>query len=125
MLPAQTARIGVSRQNASAPMARQHPEPRKITTTMNMLKTQLAELQQLETNTYGKDFLLTWEKTDAEIRALLLLAECLSELHKAGRPFRIFETGPGGLHLSRQVHPHAVQLRLGRQRTGAGAFGVG
>jgi knotted carbamoyltransferase YgeW len=60
---------------------------------MNTLKTQLAELRQLKTTTYGKDFLLTWEKTDAEIRALLLVAECLSEMHKAGKPFRVFETG--------------------------------
>lgn len=61
--------------------------------TMNTLKTQIAELQSLKANTYGKDFLLTWEKTDAEIRALLLVAECLSELHKARKPFRVFETG--------------------------------
>jgi knotted carbamoyltransferase YgeW len=60
---------------------------------MNKLKTQLAELQNLKTDTYGKDFLLTWEKTDAEIRALLLVAECLSEMHKARRPFKVFETG--------------------------------
>ena len=60
---------------------------------MNILKTQIAELQELKTDTYGKDFLLTWEKTDAEIRALLLVAECLSEMHKARKPFRVFETG--------------------------------
>jgi knotted carbamoyltransferase YgeW len=60
---------------------------------MNTLKTQLAELQKLKTNTYGKDFLLTWEKTDAEIRALLLVAECLSEMHKAAQPFKMFDTG--------------------------------
>ncbi len=57
------------------------------------LKPQLAELQQLRTNTYGKDFLLTWEKSDAEIRALLLVAECLSDMHRARKPFRVFETG--------------------------------
>ena len=50
---------------------------------MNILKNRIAELQKLKTDTYGKDFLLTWEKTDAEIRALLLVAECLSELHRA------------------------------------------
>jgi knotted carbamoyltransferase YgeW len=62
-------------------------------TTMNMLKQLLAELQKLKTDTYGKDFLLTWEKTDAEIHALLLVAECLSEMHKAGQPFKVFNTG--------------------------------
>jgi len=60
---------------------------------MNILKNRIAELQKLKTDTYGKDFLLTWEKTDAEIRALLLVAECLSELHRARKPFRVFETG--------------------------------
>ena len=60
---------------------------------MNILKNRIAELQKLKTDTYGKDFLLTWEKTHAEIRALLLVAECLSELHRARKPFRVFETG--------------------------------
>lgn len=60
---------------------------------MNTLKTWIAELQKLKTDTCGKDFLLTWGKTDAEIRALLLVAECLSELHRARKPFRVFETG--------------------------------
>ncbi|MBP7976477.1 MAG: hypothetical protein KA117_04430 [Verrucomicrobia bacterium] len=41
----------------------------------------------------GRDFLLTWEKTDAEIRALLLVAECLAELHRARQPFRVFDSG--------------------------------
>jgi knotted carbamoyltransferase YgeW len=60
---------------------------------MNTLQTRIAELLQLKTDTYGKDFLLTWEKTDADIHALLLVAECLSELHKARKPFKVFETG--------------------------------
>ncbi|MCX6921925.1 MAG: knotted carbamoyltransferase YgeW [Verrucomicrobia bacterium] len=60
---------------------------------MNILKQQLAELQELRADTYGKDFLLTWEKSDAEIRALTLLAECLYELHKAGKPLRVFDAG--------------------------------
>ena len=60
---------------------------------MNPLKTQIAELLELKTNTCGKDFLLTWDKTDAEIQALLLVAECLSEMHKAHKPFKVFETG--------------------------------
>jgi knotted carbamoyltransferase YgeW len=60
---------------------------------MKTLKKQLAELAKFKTDTYGKDFLLTWEKSDAEIRALTLVAECLSELHKAKKPFRVFDTG--------------------------------
>ncbi|HTY88642.1 MAG TPA: hypothetical protein VMB80_14340, partial [Candidatus Acidoferrum sp.] len=60
---------------------------------MNTIKTHLAELAKLKTDSYGKDFLLTWEKSDAEIRALTLVAECLSELHKAHKPFRVFDPG--------------------------------
>jgi knotted carbamoyltransferase YgeW len=60
---------------------------------MNTIKKQLAELAKLKTDTYGRDFLLTWEKSDAEIRALTLVAECLSELHAARKPFRVFDTG--------------------------------
>jgi len=60
---------------------------------MNILKSHIAQLQQLKLNTYGKDFLLTWEKTDDEIRALTLVTECLYELHKARKSFRVFDTG--------------------------------
>ena len=60
---------------------------------MNTLKRQIAELQKLKLNTCGKDFLLTWEKTDDEIRALTLVTECLYELHRAHKPFRVFDTG--------------------------------
>jgi len=60
---------------------------------MNLLTTHLTELAKLKTDTYGRDFLLTWEKSDAEIRALTVVAECLSELHKAHKSFRVFETG--------------------------------
>ena len=61
--------------------------------TMKTLKPQLAELQELSIDAYGKDFLLTWEKSDDEIRALTLIAECFYELHRARQPFRVFESG--------------------------------
>ena len=57
------------------------------------MKHLLNELAELRTDTFGRDFLLTWEKTDAEIRALTIVAECLCELHKVQRPFRVFDTG--------------------------------
>jgi knotted carbamoyltransferase YgeW len=60
---------------------------------MKTIKKHLAELAKLKTDTYGKDFLLTWEKSDADIRALALVAEYLSELHAARKPFRVFDTG--------------------------------
>ena len=60
---------------------------------MNTLKQQLSELQRLKIATYGKDFLLTWEKTDDELRAFTLVAEFHYAMHKAHRPFRVFNTG--------------------------------
>jgi knotted carbamoyltransferase YgeW len=61
--------------------------------TMKTLKKLITELQKLKLNTFGQDFLLTWEKTDDEIRALTLVTECLCELHQARKPFRVFDTG--------------------------------
>jgi knotted carbamoyltransferase YgeW len=60
---------------------------------MKTLTENIDNLQKLKINTYGKDFLLTWEKTEEEIRALTLVADTLYELHKAGKPFRVFDTG--------------------------------
>jgi len=60
---------------------------------MKSFNDSLAQLAQLRTDTHGRDFLLTWEKTDEEIRALLLVAEMLCELHRAGRPLRVFDSG--------------------------------
>jgi knotted carbamoyltransferase YgeW len=60
---------------------------------MNTIKQQLDELQKLKFNSYGKDFLLTWEKSENELRAVVALAELFSEMHKAGKSFRVFDTG--------------------------------
>ena len=60
---------------------------------MNTLKNCISDLQSLKINTYNSDFLLTWQKSDDEIRALSLIAECLYEMHRAGKPFRVFDTG--------------------------------
>ena len=60
---------------------------------MNILQKNLSQLAKLKTDTFGKDFLLTWEKSDAEIRALALVAEALSELHRAKKSLRVFDSG--------------------------------
>jgi knotted carbamoyltransferase YgeW len=60
---------------------------------MNTIKQQLDELQTLKFNSYGKDFLLTWEKSEPELRAVVALAELFSEMHRAGKSFRVFDTG--------------------------------
>jgi knotted carbamoyltransferase YgeW len=53
----------------------------------------LDELKSLKLDVYGKDFLLTWEKTDDELRAVMLLAGLFSAMHQAGQSFRVFDTG--------------------------------
>ena len=60
---------------------------------MNTIKKNLNLLTKLETNTFQKDFLLTWERTDPEIKALALTAEILSDLHKEGKSLKAFDAG--------------------------------
>ncbi|MGD1029687.1 MAG: knotted carbamoyltransferase YgeW [Opitutaceae bacterium] len=57
------------------------------------MKTLIEQLSGLKIDSHGTDFLLTWEKTDEEIRALVLAAECLKRLHNAGKSIRIFDHG--------------------------------
>ncbi len=60
---------------------------------MNQLHHYPARLREYPSTSYGKDFLLTWEKSDDEIRGLALLTECLSEMHRARKSFRLYDTG--------------------------------
>jgi knotted carbamoyltransferase YgeW len=62
---------------------------------MNSLTKKLNELKQLKTDMYNKDFFLTWEKSIDELKATLLVAECLKELHRQGKTIRMFDTGLG------------------------------
>jgi len=57
------------------------------------LEEKLQELAGLQADLGNRDFLLTWEHSLAEIRSILLMAECLQTLHGAGRSLRIFDTG--------------------------------
>ncbi|PLX15383.1 MAG: knotted carbamoyltransferase YgeW [Candidatus Muiribacterium halophilum] len=61
-----------------------------------MLKTakQLLEnISGLKTNMYNGDFLLTWDKTDDEIKATMYIAKILQELHKNNISTRVFDLG--------------------------------
>ena len=53
----------------------------------------LKQLKKLETGLYGKDFLLTWDKTPAELTAILLAADALRELHRENVSCRCFTSG--------------------------------
>ena len=57
------------------------------------IRRQVAQLKKLRFDLLNRDFLLTWEKSDEEIRAVLLLAECLRELHRSGISLRVFDSG--------------------------------
>ncbi len=51
------------------------------------------QLAFLKTNLYNNDFLLTWERSEAEINATLLAAEALEELYAANVSCRVFNGG--------------------------------
>jgi knotted carbamoyltransferase YgeW len=57
------------------------------------LQANLKALKKLKTNFYNRDFLLTWEQTDDELKAVTQVAEIFKEIHKAGKSFRSFDTG--------------------------------
>ena len=59
----------------------------------SIIQNNLELLKRLQINFYNRDFLLTWEQSDDEIKAVALVAELFKEMHKAGKSFRSFDTG--------------------------------
>jgi len=57
------------------------------------IRESLARLKRSDLANYGKDFLLTWEKTREQLTATALVAEILSELHRRGVSFRRWASG--------------------------------
>jgi len=57
------------------------------------IKKRLNELKKLKIDMYMKDFLLTWEKSQDEIRATAIVAEILKLMHKENMSTRLFDTG--------------------------------
>jgi knotted carbamoyltransferase YgeW len=55
----------------------------------------LSALESLPAGLHDKDVLLTWQCPDAAIRAVLLLAEILEDLYRAGLSTRVFDSGLG------------------------------
>ena len=60
---------------------------------MATLTENLKAFQALKTNLYQKDFLLTWEHPEEELKAILAVADALKQVHKQGQSYRSFETG--------------------------------
>ena len=61
--------------------------------TKKQLQSSIQALRKLKLNTYNRDFLLTWERSDDEIKAVTLVAEILKEMHKEGLSIRAFDSG--------------------------------
>ncbi|HVP11992.1 MAG TPA: knotted carbamoyltransferase YgeW [Phycisphaerae bacterium] len=53
----------------------------------------LEKLDSTETRLYNKDFLLTWEQSDADLHAVLLAAEALEEMWRENVCARVFTSG--------------------------------
>ena len=60
---------------------------------MQEITRRLDELKTLQSGLYGKDFLLTWDKTEQELKAVMLVAEILQLLHREKKPWKIFDYG--------------------------------
>jgi len=53
----------------------------------------LKAFQTLKTDLFQKDFLLTWEHPEEEIRAILTLADTFKLMHQQGLSYKSFDTG--------------------------------
>ncbi len=57
------------------------------------IMSQIGELEDLKADLYGKDFLLTWEKSDAQLHSVLKIAEILKQMHSENIDVSMFKTG--------------------------------
>ena len=60
---------------------------------MNIMNKKIEELKKLKPEMFGKDYLLTWEKSKDDLEAILLVAEILKEMHKENISTKIFDSG--------------------------------
>lgn len=60
---------------------------------MKSFKQLIDELKALNTNLFGHDFLLTWHKTESELRQTLLVAEALKNLRDRNISAKCFDSG--------------------------------
>lgn len=57
------------------------------------IKNRIKALGELNTKLYGNDFLLTWEKTNEELKAILEIADLLKLMREKNISPRVFDTG--------------------------------
>lgn len=60
---------------------------------MNPFEKYLNELKSLKTQLYGKDFLLTWDKSEDELKQTFIVAEALKFLRENNISAKIFDSG--------------------------------
>ncbi len=60
---------------------------------MSHIKELIRNIEDLAANLFGKDFLLTWDKSEPELKQVLTVAEALETLYRANRSARCFESG--------------------------------
>ena len=59
---------------------------------MDLLK-RIEALEKIDSKLHGKDFLLTWEKSDADLKMVLEVAAILKEMRQQNISPRVFDTG--------------------------------
>ncbi len=57
------------------------------------IKKRLKELESLQPDIFGRDFLLTWENSLDNLKTVMLVAEILQLLHREKKTWRIFDQG--------------------------------
>jgi knotted carbamoyltransferase YgeW len=57
------------------------------------IKEKIEELSEIKSALAGKDFLLTWEKSEKDLRIILAVAEILKEMRQHNISTRIFDSG--------------------------------
>ncbi|MFQ5490793.1 MAG: knotted carbamoyltransferase YgeW [Phycisphaerae bacterium] len=60
---------------------------------MSSIDDCIKRLEGLDLGLYNGDFLLTWDKSPDELKAVLAVAQALEELYKTGISTRVFDTG--------------------------------
>lgn len=60
---------------------------------MDILENIIQQIQSLKSGLHGKDFLLTWDKTEDELKQTLLVAEALKMLRDQNISAKIFDSG--------------------------------
>jgi knotted carbamoyltransferase YgeW len=61
--------------------------------TMGIIDHLIKDVESLDHNMYAKDFLLTWQKSDDEIKATIAVAQALKDLHANNISTQVFDSG--------------------------------